>query len=85
MKRTVEVCFSDDAVRRGEIDENDPRLDELYALVRKLFGLGRIPLTLTCTIEGVPFVISASILHSSSAAERATRRFDGKWFGYTGA
>ena len=58
MKRTVEVWFSDDAVRRGEIDQNEPRLSDLYALVRKLFGLGRIPLTLTCTIEGVPFVSS---------------------------
>jgi len=51
--RSVEVCFSDDAIRRGEIDEETARMADLNALVRKLFGLGRIPLTLTCTIEGI--------------------------------
>ena len=59
--RSVEVCFSDDAIRRGEIDEENARMADLNALVRKLFGLGRIPLTLTCTIEGISFVSASSL------------------------
>ena len=54
--RSIEVCFSDDAIRRGQVDERYASMLELNALVRKLFGLGRIPLTLSCTIEGVAFV-----------------------------
>ena len=55
------MCFSDDAIRTGEIDEESARMTDLNALVRKLFGLGRIPLTLTCTIEGISFAPSLHV------------------------
>ena len=56
MKRSYEVWFGDDAVRRGEIDAEGATLKGLHAQVQKLFGLGRTPLVLACTVEGVSFV-----------------------------
>lgn len=53
--RTIEVHFSDDAVRRGEVDDSNPRVRTLVATVRKLFGLGPIPLTLSCVVDGELF------------------------------
>lgn len=71
--RTIEVHFSDDAVRRGEVDDSNLRIRTLVAAVRKLFGLGPIPLALSCVVDGelfehlFPFLTLLSIaFHVSS-------------------
>lgn len=53
--RTIEVHFIDDAVRSGEIDDSNIRVRTLVAKVRQLFGLGPIPLTLFCAVDGELF------------------------------